>query len=147
VKAWLVLLPIALLSSGGCRRSTERIAFVDLPAAANIREGTAVRFQNIDIGVVKKVTLRRSGVRATLLIQRPDAPLQTNDHVAVQPNGFFGDQAVDIIPATTEGRPLRDGDTLRAAPPDSVSASRDALARALVHEFTERMLRSDTTKR
>ena len=147
VRASSLLLAAILLSAIACSRRNGRTAYVELPANSDFREGAPVRFQGFEIGRVQKVTLRRTGVLATLLIQRADAPMQSNDRVAVHPVGIFGDQALDILPAAADGPPLRDGDTLHAAPVDSLAPAREALTRALVHEFTQRLLRSDKLKR
>ena len=144
MRSLALLLVVLVMSSTSCGRPSRR-AYVALPTAQGLTEGSAVRFGGIDIGRVRKLTLQRRGVVAELLIQRPDAPIQINDRVAIRMIGLFGDHAVEVVPAPTESRALRDGDILRAAPPDSQAASREALARAIVHEFTERMLRTDTT--
>jgi ABC-type transporter Mla subunit MlaD len=121
-----------------CGRAQTRTAYVVLPVAENVKEGAPVKFRGIDIGVVQKIWLQRSGIRAQLVIRRPDAPLQANDRVVVRAVGVFGDQAIVIIPASTDGPPLRDGDTLHAAPPDSLAPTGAALTRA-VQEFTRRL--------
>jgi ABC-type transporter Mla subunit MlaD len=146
VKASSLLLT-ALVSASACTRSHGRTAYVDFPAVADLREGTPVRFQGIPIGTVRKLTLRRSGAIATLLIDRADAPLQSNDRVAIHPVGIFGDEVIDIVLASAAGRPLRDGDTLQVASTDSLAPIRDLLMRAVAHEFTNRVFHSDSTRR
>ena len=146
VRVWSVVLPMLLLVPAACKRRESRIAYVDLPAGAHIKEGDPVRFHSVDIGRVRKLSLQHSGVRATLLIERADAPVHRNDVVTVRPEGIFGEYAVEIMPASTDGPPLRDQDTLRAAAPDSLTPMQEALSRALMHEFTERMLHVDSTK-
>ena len=129
-----------------CTRSRNRTVYAEVPTAGSLKEGSSVKFGGIDIGVVRSVTPLRSGARLELLIQRPDAPLQIDDRVAIHPVGVFGEETVMIVPGPTDGQPLRDGDSLRAAPPDSLAPVRDALARAIVHEFVERARQSDSTK-
>lgn len=146
VKAFSLMLATALLSPIACGRPHGRTVYVELPAGG-VREGAPVLFHGFEIGIVQRVTPRRSGLIATVLIQRPDAPVQSNDHVSVHISSIFGDQAIDISPSPSDGPPLRDGDTLHAAPPDTLAAAREALTRAIVHEFTERMLRSDSARR
>lgn len=146
-RSWLLVPTMVLLCLVACnRRPSGRVAYVDLPAVDNLEEGTPVRFGGVDIGVLQHVALRRDGITATLLIQRPDAPIHANDLVAVRPVGIFGAHALDIIPVPSEARPLRSGDTLHAAPPDSLAPVREALMRAVVHEFADRLRQSDTTK-
>ena len=130
-----------------CKRPDTRTAYVLVPVAENVKEGGSVKFRGIDIGVVRKISLQRTGILAELVIQRRDAPIQANDRVAIRAVGVFGDQAVDIIPSSTDGPPLRDGDTLRAAPPDSLAPTRDALTRAVVQEFTRRFAAPDSSQK
>jgi ABC-type transporter Mla subunit MlaD len=141
----LALLMVLAFQSA-CKRSEDRIVFVDLPRAENPKEGTAVQFRGIDIGRVNKVTLEHSGVRLKLLIQRADAPVELNDRVALRAIGVFGDQVVDIIPSPTEGQAVADRGALRAAPPDSLAPTGDALVRAVVHEFAQRSSKSDSSR-
>ena len=138
----LTLLALAV----ACRRPDTRTAYVLLPAAEDLKEGAPVKFRGIDIGVVRKIALQRTGIRAELLIRRPDAPIQVNDRVAIRAVGIFRDQAIDIIPASTDAAPLRDGDTLHAAPPDSLAPTREALTRAVVQEFARRFGISDSSR-
>ena len=114
------------------------MVYVELPTAGHLKEGAPVLFGGIDIGRVQRLTLLHSSVRLELLIQRADAPLQAGDRVAVDPIGIFGDETVVIMPGTGKDRPLRDGDSLRAAAPDPPSPMRDALARAIKEELAER---------
>ena len=141
-----VLLLAALCVPVGCKGRDGRTAYVTLASADDLKVGAPVRFRGIEIGVVQKLVLQHAGVRAELLIQLPDAPVQSNDGVAVSSVGLFGDHAVEIIPASFDGLPLRDGDTLHAAPPDSLAPTRDALARAVVREFTQRFVSRDSTR-
>ena len=147
VRGGVVLLAAVILCTTACKRSYTRTAHVELPQGADVREGAPVRFRGFDIGFVQKVTLRRSGAIATLVIQRPDAPIQSNDSVAVHPVGIFGAEAIDIILASSGGHPLRNEDTLHATAPDSLAPMREELARALVHELTERLFHSDSGRR
>jgi ABC-type transporter Mla subunit MlaD len=146
VKVWSLPLLALLTLPVACKRSGNRTVYADVPAAGSLKEGAPVKFRGIDIGLVRKLTLLRSGVRLELLIQRPDAPLQINDRVAVRPTGTFADEVVEIVPGPASARPLRDRDSLQSVPPDSLATVRDALTRAIVHEFTERWSRTDSTK-
>jgi ABC-type transporter Mla subunit MlaD len=147
LKASSLLLTAVLVCASACTRSHARTAYVDFRAVADLREGAPVTFQGVQIGTVQKLTLRRSGTIATLLIDRADAPLQSNDRVAVRPVGIFGDDVIDIVLASAAARPLRDGDTLQVASTDSLAPVRDLLMRAVAHEFTKRLFRSDSTRR
>jgi ABC-type transporter Mla subunit MlaD len=148
VKRSLMLFPTLLFLAAACKSSDSRIVYVDFSAVGEIKEGAPVRLGGIDIGIVEKLTLGHSGVRATLLIQRSDAPIQINDRVAVRPVGIFGAQEVEIIPASTDGPPLRNRDTLHAAPSDSMATTREALSRAVIREFTKQLFSSaDSNKR
>ena len=142
---WLPLIGLLALPIA-CRQSGNRTVYVEVSTAGNLEEGSPVKFGGIDIGRVRRLTLLRSSVRLELLIQRSDAPLQVNDRVAVRPIGIFGAEAVEIIPSAPNDRALRDRDSLQAAQPDSLAPVREALARAVVHEFAERWRRADSTK-
>lgn len=111
MKAWPFLLTVILLCPVACTGPERRTVYVELSAIGNLKEGAPVRFGGTDIGIVEKLTLLRSTSMATLLIQRKDAPVQSNDRVAVHPIGLFGAEVIDIIPSPAEGRPLRNGDT------------------------------------
>lgn len=142
---WLSLLALLTLPAA-CRRSGDRTVYVELPASGHLKEESSVKFGGIDIGRVQRLTQLHSGVRLELLIQRADAPLQAGDRVAVRPIGIFGEETVVIMPGTGNDRPLRDGDTLHAAPPDPPSPVRDAFARAVMQELAERWRLVDSTK-
>ena len=107
-----------------CKRQDTRTAYVVLPIAERLKEGTPVTFRGLEIGVVRKIVLERTGVSAEIVIRRHDAPIHANDRVAIRAVGFFGDQVLDIFPSATEGPPLRDGDTLHADPPDALAPTR-----------------------
>ena len=146
MKVWSLPLLALLALPVACKRSGNRTVYADVPVAGSLKEGAPVKFRGIDIGLVRKLTLLRSGVRLELLIQRPDAPLQINDRVAVRPTGTFGDEVVEIVPGPASGPPLRDRDSLQSVPPDSLAAVRDALTRAIAHQLSERWGRTDSTK-
>ncbi len=142
---WLAIL-IVLAFQSACKYSADRIVFVDLAGAEDLKEGTAVQFRGIDIGRVNRVTLQRSGVHVELLIRRANAPVEVNDRVAVRPIGIFGDKVVEIIPSPADGPSVADGGQLRAAPPDSLAPTRDAWARAVVHEFARQWSKADSSR-
>lgn len=136
-RLWLPFLALLTLPVA-CRRSADRTVYVELPTTGLLKAGTPVLFGGIDIGRVQRLTPLHSSVRLELLIQRPDAPLQAGDRVAVRLVGIFGDETVVIVPGTGKNRPLRDGDSLQAAAPDPPSPMRDAYVRALRQELAER---------
>jgi ABC-type transporter Mla subunit MlaD len=142
---YLPLLSLVALAAA-CGRSGGRTVFVDVPMAGHLKEGSPVKFGGVDIGRVQRLTTLRAGVRLELLILRSDAPIQTDDSVAIRPMGIFGDETVVIVPGTSNQRPLRDGDSLHAAAPDPPSPVHDAFARAAMQELAERLHLVDSTK-
>jgi ABC-type transporter Mla subunit MlaD len=141
----LFALLLVVTTAGACRRHHERIVFTDLPAAPGVREGGAVLFRGIDIGTIQRVTLMHSGVRLTLRIRRPDAPLRVGDRVALRTLGILGDNVVDIVPASGPAPPLPDSAVRPAMPPDSLAPAREAAARAIVDAMIGRAFRRDST--
>ena len=116
-----------------------------LGEAPGVRVGARVSYRGVDVGAVEHIALTGSGVVLALRLSRPDVPLRNTDQVAVRSTGLLGDAAIAILPKSAgDGRAWAEGDTLRAAPPDSAALARQASARALV-DALGRVLTRDST--
>lgn len=100
------------------RRSHSRIVVV-LPSADGVREGAAVSYLGLPIGVVDHLTIHEGRVIVEIRIQRSDADLRTGDIVRLKTLGILGDQQLEIVPGPPSAAPLRTGDTLFAARPSA----------------------------
>lgn len=110
------------------------VLYGDLRAAPGLREGAPVSFRGIAVGQVTHIGFVRDGVRLTIALARPDVPLRRGDGVRVRRNGVFGDFAVELTPGPASAPPLRDGDVLGEAPPDSAMIRDEAFRNALLEK-------------
>ena len=142
---WLLVFILAFPS---CRPERSDI-YADLPEAPGVREGAVVRYRGVQIGEVRRVTFADSVVHITIRLTRSDVPLRTRDGVRLAAEGVFGDRTLDVVPGPTSAPALHRGETLHAAPPDTVADLRrellEAAAAAAMREVGAAW-RRDTTR-
>jgi len=143
VRFAIFALSACVLSGCGDR---DRVVHAILPAARGLSEGALVRYRGIVVGSVKTVRIVDSGVRLDLGIERADAPLRTGDQVRITSVGMFGDREVDIVPGPLNTPRLATEGSLRAYPPDTLAAIREALVGAVVKNAFERLGVFDTAR-
>ena len=120
---WLLVFVLAFPS---CRPERSDI-YADLPEAPGVREGAVVRYRGVQIGEVRRVTFADSVVHITIRLTRSDVPLRTRDGVRLAAEGVFGDRTLDVVPGPTSAPALHRGETLHAAPPDTLADLRREL--------------------
>ena len=98
------------------RRSSSRIVVV-LPSADGVREGAAVSYLGLSIGVVDHLEVHGGGVVVEVRIQRDDVDLRRGDAVRLKTLGILGDRQLEIVPGPPSAPPIGPGDTLYAMTP------------------------------
>lgn len=126
------LLLVSLAAIGLLARCSARgpTIVADIPTTSRVDVGTTVRFRGTEIGHVTRVTPIRIGVHLELTLNRSDALVRTDDHVAVRPDGIFGGVFVDIVPGSDNAPPIPPNAALQPVPPDSLASVREAVMRA-----------------
>lgn len=98
------------------RRRFGRIVVV-LPSAEGVREGAAVSYLGLSIGVVDHLELHDGRAVVEVRLQRDDVDLRAGDMVHLKTLGILGDRQLEIVPGPPSAAPMRTGDTLFAIPP------------------------------
>jgi phospholipid/cholesterol/gamma-HCH transport system substrate-binding protein len=96
-------------------RGYSRIIVV-LPSADGVREGAAVSYLGLSIGVVDHLELHDGRAVVEVRLQRQDVDLRTGDVVRLKTLGILGDRQLEIVPGPPSAPPMRAGDTLFAMP-------------------------------
>jgi ABC-type transporter Mla subunit MlaD len=97
-------------------RSYSRVVVV-LPSADGVREGAAVSYLGLSIGVIDHVKLFDGRAVIEVRLQRHDVDLRTGDRVRLKTLGILGDRQLEIVPGPPSAAPIRAGDTLFAMTP------------------------------
>lgn len=144
VGAFVVLLAVVVLASAmtWLQRPSGLTFHARLPEAPGLHEGARVFFRGIEVGGVERIGFDSGGVRLTIAMRRRDVPLRSGDRVRVTSDPMFGGERVDIVPGPPTAPPLASGETLLAAPPDSVALRLRAAASVMVDHLMGDIIRT-----
>jgi phospholipid/cholesterol/gamma-HCH transport system substrate-binding protein len=94
---------------------------VELPSAAGLYVSSNVTYRGVEVGRVDRVELTDTGVAARLSIGS-DARIPGDVDAQVHSQSAIGEQFVELVPRSSHGPPLKDGDTIpldhTSIPPD-----------------------------
>lgn len=113
--AAVVLAAFLVLSVGGQGFSWEmyriKTRFSDV---MGLKTGAVVRVAGVEVGTVDDMVFTGAEVEVTLKLQKDMQPLVTDQSVAaIGSLGLLGSAVIDIVPAAS-GKPLQEGEMLRA---------------------------------
>src|SRR5262245_43091519 len=95
------------------------------PTIGGVQEGTRVRVQGIDAGIVSRIGLPQSPGQPVVLdleLDRRFAGLVRKDaRAALATQGMIGQRVVEISPGSSAESPAVDGDSIAADPPIELS--------------------------
>lgn len=87
---------------------------VEMERAGGLYVNSLVTYRGVDVGVVTKLEVRADTAVAKLQIHSgPDIPIDTD--AVVKSVSAIGEQYIDLVPATSEGPYLEDGDVIDAS--------------------------------
>jgi ABC-type transporter Mla subunit MlaD len=111
-----VVLAVAVAAWRG-QRVVQRVEAV-LPNGGGLREGSAVAYRGVLVGIVERIWFEDEGVRMTLGLTRA-VPIRSADTLRVHTLGLLGDRVADIRPGPVSAPLLPSGVLLRGHAPMS----------------------------
>ena len=132
--AVVIALAVAVWRS---ERTVQRARTV-LTHAEGLREGSAVTYRGVVVGIVSQMAFDTNGIAVDLAFRR-EVPLRTGDSADVRTLGLLGDKAIDIVPGPSSAALL---------PSDRLIPARTAASAVPEAEVIELIRRlSDTARR
>jgi ABC-type transporter Mla subunit MlaD len=110
-----------------------------LPDAPGLKEGAGVTYRGIQIGSVDGISFSDTSVIVAFHVTRRDAPIGIRDQVRLASLGLLGDKILDIRAGPPSAPRVAAGDTLSAAPLDSLVAVRAAAADTLMASVLQQL--------
>jgi phospholipid/cholesterol/gamma-HCH transport system substrate-binding protein len=112
---------------------------VDLPASGGLYRNGNVTYRGVEVGRVDDVRLSATGVQAVLSLES-QFKIPANSVANVHSQTAVGEQFVELVPSSSDGPNLRNGDTIpvnrTSLPPDinSVLSTTNAGLQAIPHD-------------
>lgn len=94
-----------------------------------LKQGNAVRYAGVDVGLIKAVAIAPDGVRTTLLIN-PEVKIPAGSKFLIGADGIMGEKYIEIVPAANSTEFLAAGSVVRGEEPqkmDHLLASADKM--------------------
>lgn len=106
-------------------RTVQRARTV-LSHSEGLREGSAVTYRGVVVGVVSRMAFDTNGIAVDLAF-RQEVPLRTADSADVRTLGLLGDVAIDILPGSSEAALLPPNGLLPARAGKAAVAQEDLI--------------------
>ena len=137
--ATAVALSVLVVARRG-QRVVQRVEAV-LPNGGGLREGSAVAYQGVLVGIVERIWFDAEGVRMTFGLTQP-VPVRSRDTLRVHTMGLLGERVADIRPGPPSAPLLPPGGLLRGPEPMS-PVTTDELRRVARAPTAPRLSRLD----